>query len=144
MDYPDNIVLTEDGMLSGLANVEDHLWQILVKVTDSYNQVKYSSIPISTLIPDTTQVASRNFPNPFTRTTGISFTVSVEGPVVLEIFDFTGRRVKEILSKELLPGDFTYYWNARDELNRDVKPGTYIYRLRMGNSLETGKMVLVR
>jgi hypothetical protein len=68
----------------------------------------------------------------------------VEGPVVLEIFDFTGRRVKEILSKELLPGDFTYYWNARDELNRDVKPGTYIYRLRMGNSLETGKMVLVR
>lgn len=143
-DYPANLVLTDDGTLSGLASLEDHLWNIYVKVTDSYNQVQYSSVPISTLEKDTVAVVSRNYPNPFRRTTGISFKVNEESPVVLDIYDFSGRRVMEILNKTLMPGEFTYYWNARDGSNRDVNPGTYIYQLRIGNRKETGKMVLVR
>jgi hypothetical protein len=143
-DYPENLTLTDDGTLSGIANEEDHLWSILVKVSDSYNQEQYAVVPISTMTRDTATVKSRNFPNPFTRTTGISFKVNDELPVVLEIFDFSGRKVMELLNKKLLPGDFTFYWNARDQSNRDVNPGTYIYRLRIGTTLETGKMVLLR
>ena len=143
-DYPADLALTPDGTLSGLASAEDHLWNIYVKVTDSYNQVKYSSIPISTITTDTIPKESRIFPNPFRRSTGISFKVTEESPVVLDIFDFSGRLVQEILNKTLTPGEFTFYWNARDGSNRDVKPGTYIYRLRIGSHSEAGKMVLVR
>lgn len=143
-DYPANLVLTEDGTLSGIANESDHLWNIYVKVTDSYNQVQYSSIPISTITGDTIAKESRNFPNPFRRTTGISFKVTEEAPVILDIWDFSGRKVMELLNKTLLPGEFTYYWNARDASNRDVNPGTYIYRLRLGTKVESGKMILVR
>jgi hypothetical protein len=144
LDYPQDIVLTEDGTLSGVANEDDHLWNVLVKVTDSYNQVKYASVPVSTITRDTVSFKSRNFPNPFTRTTGISFSVADELPVVLDIYDFSGRKVMELINKTLLPGDFTIYWNARDRSNRDVKPGTYIYQLRIGNHKESGKMILVR
>ncbi len=144
-DYPPNVVLTEDGILSGLASEEDHLWKIYVKVTDSYNQVKYSSIPISTISRDTAAITSTNFPNPFKRTTAISFKVSEEAPVHLEIFDFSGRKVRELVNETLLPGDFTYYWNARDASDCDVNPGIYIYRLRVGSQVApSGKMVLMR
>jgi hypothetical protein len=143
-DYPANLTLSNDGTLSGLASAEDHLWNILVKVTDSYNQVKYSSIPISTVAADTVARESRTFPNPFRRSTGISFKVIQDSPVTLDIYDFAGRHVQQILNKTLTAGDFTYYWNARDASNRDVNPGTYIYRLRIGGHVESGKMVLVR
>jgi len=143
-DYPANLLLSVDGTLSGLANEQDHLWNILVKVTDSYNQVQYATVPISTITKDTVAVKSRNFPNPFSRTTGISFKVIEESPVILEIYDFSGRKVMELLNKTLLPGDFTFYWNSRDKSNRDVNPGTYIYQLRIGSARESGKMILVR
>ncbi|TSA37096.1 MAG: hypothetical protein D4R64_06170 [Porphyromonadaceae bacterium] len=143
-DYPANLVITDDGTLSGLANEEDHLWNILVKVTDSYNQVQYAAVPISTITRDTVAIESRNFPNPFNRTTGISFKITEESPVILDIYDFSGRRVMELLNRTLLPGDFTFYWNARDKSNHDVNPGTYIYLLRIGTHRESGKMVLVR
>jgi flagellar hook assembly protein FlgD len=113
-------------------------------VSDSYNQVQYAAVPISTITGDSLKTESRNYPNPFKRTTGISFKISEESPVVLDIYDFAGRRVMQVLNKTLLPGDFTFYWNARDQSNRDVNPGTYIYRLRIGTHSETGKMVLVR
>ncbi len=143
-DYPEDLILTEDGTLSGLADEDNHLWSILVKVTDSYNQVQYASVPISTVTADTVTAQSRNYPNPFSRSTGISFKVNEESPVILDIYDFAGRKVMEILNRTLLPGDFTFYWNARDKSNRDVNPGTYIYQLRVGARVETGKMILVR
>lgn len=143
-EYPANLSLTDDGKLSGLASEQDHLWNILLKVTDAYNQIQYAAVPISTISRDTMAAVSRNFPNPFKRTTCISFTVPEESPVTLDIYDFSGRKVKELLNGTLLPGDFTYYWNARDASNRDVNRGTYIYELRIGAHRESGKMVLVR
>jgi hypothetical protein len=143
-DFPADLALTEDGTLSGLASEENHLWNIMVKVTDSHNQSQYSAIPISTITTDTTAIQSKNFPNPFKRSTGIAFSVAEESLVILDIYDFAGRKVMEVLNKTLAPGDFTYYWNARDELNRDVNPGTYIYELRIGSKKDWGKMVLLR
>ena len=144
LDFPANLALTEDGTLNGLADKGEHLWNILVKVTDLNNQVQTAAIPISTMTEDSSKAVSRNYPNPFKRTTGISFNVTEELPVILDIFDFSGRRVMELLNKTLAPGEFTYYWNARDESNRDVNPGIYIYQIRIGARKETGKMVLVR
>lgn len=143
-DYPANLVLSEDGTLSGLASEKDHQWDILVKVSDSYHQVQYSVIPISTVTKDTVTVKSRISPNPFYRSTGISFTITEEMLVTLDIYDFSGRRIKGILNQTLLPGEFTCYWNARDEYNHDVSAGIYIYELRTGSARETGKVVLLR
>jgi hypothetical protein len=144
MEYPENLTLTNDGTLSGLISEKDQLWTILVKVIDANNQEQQASIPISSFTRDTAQIQSKNYPNPFRRTTGISFLITEESPVTLEIYDFSGRKVMELVDKTLLPGEFTYFWNARDRSNRDVNPGTYLYRLTIGTRKETGKMVLVR
>ncbi len=141
---PDNISVSEDGTLSGVVNEKDKQWNVNLMVTDAYNQVQFATVPISTMSPDTSTVKSTNFPNPFRRSTGISFKVPEEVPVTLAVYDFSGRKVMELINKTMLPGSFTYYWNARDQSNRDVNPGTYVYRLTIGTKQETGKMVLVR
>ncbi len=144
LDYPENLTLTVDGTLSGLVTEKDHLWTILVKVIDAFNQEQQASIPISSFTADSATIQSRNYPNPFRRTTGISFVMTEELPVTLGIYDFSGRKVTELVNKSLLPGEFTYYWNARDMSNRDVNPGTYLYRLTIGTQQKTGKIVLLR
>jgi hypothetical protein len=143
-DYPDNLVLSSDGTLSGIASRDNYIWNILVKVTDDYNQVKYATVPISTVTNDSVPISSLSYPNPFKRSTAISFKVGQESQVMLDIYDYSGRRVRELLNRSLLPGDFTIYWNARDMSNRDVIPGMYIYRLKVGGEVQTGKLILLK
>jgi flagellar hook assembly protein FlgD len=64
--------------------------------------------------------------------------------VTIEIFDFSGRKVKQIINATLLAGEHTVYWNAKDITNRNVNPGIYFYRLRAGERSETKRMVIVR
>jgi len=145
-DYPENLVLTDDGTLSGVASENDHLWNILVKVTDSYHQVQYAAVPISTVPEnggDSLNLAGQNYPNPFRRTTLIPITVPSETEVTLDIYDFSGRLVKQMI-RTCQAGDQTFSWNGRDASNRDVNPGTYIYQVRIGSYKKIGKMVVMR
>ena len=144
LEFPASLQLAEDGLLTGVVNEKDRLWNVNVRVTDAYNKSQTSTVAISTMSPDTSSIQSKNYPNPFRRSTGISFKVNEELPVSLEIYDLSGRRVSQLINKTMLPGEFTYYWNARDQSNRDVNPGTYVYRLIIGDRRETGKMVLIR
>ena len=143
-DYPDDLSLTDEGLLSGVARDTNHIWNIQVKVTDSYNQTQYATVPVSTVNWEETGFLDQNYPNPFSRSTAITFRIPAESPVTLEIRDFSGRRVKQILNTTLLAGEHTVYWNARDETNRNVTPGIYLYRLQAGELAETKRMVIVR
>jgi len=144
VDYPDELTLTDDGTLSGIARDTNHIWNIQVKVSDSYNQARYALVPVTTVNWEETKLISQNYPNPFSRSTAIGIRVPAEEQVVLEIFDFQGRKIRQILNQKLAAGEYTFYWNANDEKNRDVNPGLYLYRLRVGERLESGKMSLVR
>ncbi|MFH0762161.1 MAG: T9SS type A sorting domain-containing protein [Bacteroidota bacterium] len=143
-DYPDDLSLTDEGLLSGVARDTNHIWNIRVKVTDSYNQAQYAAIPVSTVNWEETGMLDQNYPNPFNRSTAITFRIPEESDVTLEIRDFEGRKVKQILNTTLLAGEHTVYWNAKDVNNRNVNPGIYFYRLRAGERSETKRMVIVR
>jgi len=143
-EYPDDLSITDEGLLSGVARDTNHIWNIQVKVTDSYNQAQYAAIPVSTVNWEETGLLNQNYPNPFSRSTAITFRIPAESPVTLEIRDFSGRKVKQILNTTLLAGEHTVYWNARDEANRNVTPGIYLYRLQAGELAETKRMVIVR
>jgi len=142
--YPDDLSLTDDGRLSGVARDTNHIWNIRVKVTDSYNQAQFAAIPISTVNWEEAGLLSYIYPNPLNWSTAIGFKLPAESLVTLEVFDYNGRKVKEILNTTLMAGEHTFYWNARDENNRDIRPGIYFYRLRAGERTETGRMVVVR
>jgi hypothetical protein len=82
---------------------------------------------------------TQNYPNPFNPSTKIEFALPSSKNVNISIYDVTGRRVKELLNKNLSAGTHTVDFNASD-----LASGTYIYRITAGNFVESKKMVLLK
>ncbi|MCX6136787.1 MAG: T9SS type A sorting domain-containing protein [Ignavibacteriales bacterium] len=100
---------------------------------------------------------SQNYPNPFNPSTTISFSLPTKSFVTLKIFDVLGKQVSEVVSEELLPGNYSRQWNASN-----MPSGMYFYRLsavpmarrdlvpsygrngQAGSFTETKKLLLLR
>jgi len=86
----------------------------------------------------------QNRPNPFTSSTMISFSMNMEAPVVLSVYNIQGRLIRTIVNDVRGTGDHSVPWDGRDELGADVAAGVYLYRLTIDEYEDTGKMILVR
>ena len=87
---------------------------------------------------------SQNFPNPFNPSTKIRFSVpsnikNETMSVRLVVYDLLGRDVATLVSDNLRPGNYQVEWNAKNNAS-----GVYFYVLRMGNSLQIRKMILLK
>lgn len=79
-----------------------------------------------------------NYPNPFGGRTTIRYRLQQPGEVTLEVYTVTGRLVSRIEQGVRPTGEHVIEWDE------DVASGTYLYRLRVGNSARTQKMTVVR
>jgi aminopeptidase N len=86
----------------------------------------------------------QNYPNPFNPTTTITFGLSREHLVLLQIFDVNGTLVKTLERGRLEPGTYKVEWNGTNEAGRPVSSGIYLYRLTTENTVRSRKMVLLR
>lgn len=85
-----------------------------------------------------------NYPNPFNPVTRIKFDVPRSGPVKLEIFNILGQRVSLLVAQPLTPGQYTVEWNAQNDLGEPLGSGMYVYRLTVGETTLSRKMILLR
>ena len=113
------------------SNVEGHL-DIL-----KFQEVSNSVIE-NALLPTKISL-SQNFPNPFNGETSISFGLSSEEAVKLEIYNALGVRVKTIAEGQFPAGRYHFRWNG----SRDPS-GVYFARLSTGQSDEVVKMLLLK
>jgi len=144
LDYPADLRLTDDGLLTGRAQLDNHIWKIQVRATDRYSQTAYGIVPVTTIDWEQTDLLIQNYPNPFKQITTIGLLLGQATDVTLEIFDIRGRRVRQLANHTLPAGEHLFNWNARDEENHDVLPGLYFYRLRTPQGIESGKMILIK
>ncbi|HUF10032.1 MAG TPA: T9SS type A sorting domain-containing protein [Rhodothermales bacterium] len=83
---------------------------------------------------------SSNYPNPFSGSTTIAFTLDGASEVTLEVFDALGRRVTRLIDAQRLgPGRHTQVWDAGD-----LPSGRYVYRIEAGKMVEVEVATLVR
>jgi len=82
---------------------------------------------------------SQNYPNPFNPSTNIEFTIPADGSVRLDLYDITGREVKNILSGNYSAGYYNVKINAED-----LSGGIYFYRLIAGSFTSAKKMILLK
>jgi glutamine cyclotransferase len=82
---------------------------------------------------------SQNYPNPFNASTLIRFEIASESEVSLTIYDILGREVETILNDKKQPGPYDIRFDATG-----LSSGTYFYRLRAGDKIETRSMVLLK
>lgn len=84
--------------------------------------------------------------NPRSRTSGIVSRIEVPQPgrMQLEVFNIAGQKVRTLIDETKLPGSYSVTWDGRDEYGEAVSSGVYLYRLKVGEAVETKKMVLLK
>jgi hypothetical protein len=83
-------------------------------------------------------------PNPFNPTTTIRFDLKEPRSVTVSVYSVGGQRVATILDGELSPGLHALVWNGRDSNGREVRSGTYFYRVDTGLFHETRRMTVIK
>ncbi len=86
----------------------------------------------------------QNYPNLFNQSTKIEFTLSNSGFVSLNIYNILGRKVRTLVSEHLSSGYKSVLWDGKDDFGKDVASGVYFYRLKVGDSYQTKKLVLLK
>ena len=86
----------------------------------------------------------QNYPNPFNSETVIHYALPEAGTVELAVFNMEGQHVTTLVKGERRSGDYTLRWDGRDNQEREVASGIYLYRLRVGEWMQTRKLTLLR
>jgi hypothetical protein len=94
--------------------------------------------------PDFPEAASpslaRNYPNPFSGSTQIPFTLSHSGYASIRIFDLLGREIDEVSLGMLGAGSHSATWSAPE----NAPVGVLVYTLETDFDRKTGMMTLAR
>ncbi len=79
------------------------------------------------------------FPNPFNPITNISYQCPKPGTVTLQIYDISGRSVKELVNGEAVSGYHTVKWDASE-----FSSGVYFVQMVAGDYSKTQKVLLLK
>ncbi len=90
-------------------------------------------------------IVSQNYPNPFTKSTTISYNLLEATQVTLRIFNTSGQEINTLVNDFRETGKYNTSWDGSDQSGNPVVGGVYIYVLRVGDSeIQTYRMLLVR
>jgi len=103
----------------------------------------FSDNPEGPATPMVTKLFS-NYPNPFNPTTTISFDLATGGRTSLRIFNLRGQVVKTLCDEDISAGNHRFVWDGRDDNDRRVASGVYMYRLSTPRYTETRKMLMMK
>ncbi len=90
------------------------------------------------VLPSRVQL-EQNFPNPFNPGTAISYELTAVSDVTLRVYDIQGRVVATLVNGREQPGTHMVRLDGSG-----LSSGVYFYRLTVGNSSQSKKMILVR
>jgi len=82
---------------------------------------------------------SKNYPNPFNPATTIDFSIVHHDKVTLQVYDLLGRKVKTLVNKKMVPGNYSVRMEATE-----LSSGVYFYHLKAGNYQKIRKMILMK
>ncbi|MEX0686974.1 MAG: T9SS type A sorting domain-containing protein [Balneolales bacterium] len=81
----------------------------------------------------------QNYPNPFNPSTEISYQLSENSKVILEVFNVLGQQVKVLVNQNQAAGLHTVTFETGA-----LPSGIYFYRLQAGDYIQTRQMMLVK
>ena len=91
----------------------------------------------------------QNYPNPFNPTTKISYSISEQSYVKLDVFDLSGRKIATLVDMEQPMGNYDFKFDPK-AYGIVFASGIYFYRLKVRNIskrqvfVETKKMLLLK
>ena len=87
---------------------------------------------------------SRNYPNPFNRTTQIDYQVPEDNHISIVIYDLMGREVRTLVDKLQSKGYYDIEWNGESDHGEFVSTGVYFLQLTSNGFSKENKMILLK
>jgi hypothetical protein len=87
---------------------------------------------------------AQNQPNPFNPATFISFSLPERSHVRLEVFNILGQQVRTIADQVFPAGIHSVTFDGRDNKDRQIASGVYLYRIKTDKHEQSRKMVLLK
>ncbi len=82
----------------------------------------------------------QNYPNPFSSSTWIDYSLPDQSDVILNIYHVNGKLVRTLQNGHQTAGKYSIEWNGLNDSGNNVNSGIYFYRLKTDDFVETKKM----
>jgi flagellar hook assembly protein FlgD len=83
-------------------------------------------------------------PNPFfDTTTWVLRIADASSDVRLSVYDALGRRVRQLVNRQLARGDHPITWDRTTDASRRAVSGVYYYELRVDRQVQSGRLVVL-
>ncbi|HPT70770.1 MAG TPA: FlgD immunoglobulin-like domain containing protein, partial [Candidatus Cloacimonadota bacterium] len=114
-------------------------------ISDPSNSVTAAIVGINDPeVPALVTELKGNFPNPFNPETAIDFGLKNDSDVTLIIYNSCGQKIRTLVNAYTKAGNYSITWNGKDNRNRKVASGLYLYKMTSGNYSSTKKMILLK
>ena len=133
--YPDPLSTIGSALVAGVPNTAGLFWVdfTIVKLFP-VTSIGYATTPQAAVL-----MLEQNFPNPFNPNTAISYQLTATSSVRLAVYDVLGREIATLVDAFQDAGLHSVRWDGSSSPS-----GTYFYRLEIGGSAVTRRMVLMR
>lgn len=81
----------------------------------------------------------QNYPNPFNPISVITYSVPVDGKVMLRVYDILGNEIAILVNSQKHIGQYEVLFDGSN-----LPSGIYFYRLQLGKLIQTKKMILLK
>ena len=101
-------------------------------------------------------VLDQNYPNPFNPSTTIKYSIPYQSKLILKIYDVLGNEIETLVNEEKPAGTYEVEFNSHSGLSpwgeirnlpssrQGLTSGVYFYQLRVGDFVQTKKMLLLK
>ncbi len=86
----------------------------------------------------------QNYRNPFNPSTTISYSIAKAQDVELKIYNPLGQLVRTLFSGLKPAGEYILTWDGRDDAGTLLSSGQYFYRLKVGEAVQTRRMLFLK
>jgi hypothetical protein len=86
----------------------------------------------------------QNYPNPFNPVTIVKFQVPQTTNVSVKIYDMLGQEIRTLYDGQVQRGTHTLQWDGLNDSSVKMSSGTYIYRIKAGDFIQSKKMLLLK
>lgn len=115
----------------------DALYTSCPNLESTGNRARGIPVSVAPLPVDINDASLQSFPNPFNRSTTISYTLAETGFVLLKVYNVLGKEIATLVSENQKKGSYQYQWNA---LN--LPSGTYYAKIQMGKFSASNKLMI--
>ena len=132
-----------------LASQSDSSFSLILATPSGYSvSLPATTTALSTIADNVVSPSvfrlKQNYPNPFNPSTLIDFEVFETSKVSLNVYDLSGRLVKNLLSGNLNSGAYSIEWNGKNTNGISAAAGVYFYSISSGKSTLIKKMSLIK